>query len=107
MLSRRIFLSSTIALPVLLTGCDASQDGPSAQGTWRGKSIDVYAGDAVSLNWHADRAEISVNGSQIIIRDTAITLDGITKEVQTFKKVVIRWTVASVSVAVDGTMLFS
>jgi hypothetical protein len=107
MLSRRIFLSSTIALPTLLTGCNASQDGPSAQYTWRGKSIDVFAGDGVSLSVHSDRVEIGVNGHQIVIRETAITVDGVMKEIQAFKKVVIRLASASLSVAVDGTMLFS
>jgi hypothetical protein len=54
---------------------------------------------------HRFKAEL-VSPHQIIVRDKAITVDGATKEVQTFNEVVIRVPLASLSVAVDGAMLF-
>jgi len=39
------------------------------------------------MNWHGDRAEIEVNGHQIVIRDTAISA-GATKNIQIFSRVV-------------------
>jgi hypothetical protein len=61
----------------------------------------------VSLNSGQERAEVEVRHHRIVIREGAITVDGVTKDIQTFSRVVIHVTTDAVTVTVDGAPLFA
>src|SRR5260221_12646154 len=98
--SRRVLLCSLVALAATVQGCSSR---PRASGTWRGKWIEVYAPDAVSLDSGNDQAEVRVGNHLIVIREEAITVDGDTRPVRAFTRVVINVKPAAVVVTVDGT----
>src|SRR5437879_848016 len=106
MLNRRHFLC-IFPLAATLPACDSSGARPGVSATWRGRWIEVHASDGVSLNSGHDQAEIEVGGHRIVIRETEITVNGASKAVRSFRRVVVDVTSSSVTVTVDGTQLFS
>jgi len=60
----------------------------------------------VSLNAGQERAEVEVQNHRILITETEITLDGKTKAVAPFSRIVIQGKPDQISVIVDGKALF-
>ena len=105
MQTRRAFLS--IVLAGLVTACGQSGSGSHSYSTWRGRWIEVSAPDGVFINAGQEQAEVQFGDHRIVIREGAITVNEETRSVGNFRRVVINFNAAPVTVTVDGTALFA
>ena len=106
MLTRRSVLA-TVLIAATASGCDTSSRNPTVVATWRGRRIDVHALGGVSTNWGTEHCEFQTDQHFIVIRETEIGVDGLSKEVNNFTRVVVDMLTVGVTVTVDGTLLFS
>ena len=104
---RRAFLGSMIALAIAAAGCGQSGPGSHSYSTWRGRWIEVRAPDGVFVNSGQEQAEVQFGDHRIVIREGAITVNGSTRPVGNFSRVVIDFNAAPVTITVDGTALFA
>ena len=104
---RRAFLGSMFALAIAVAGCGQSGTGSHSYSTWRGRWIEVSGPDGISVNSGQDQAEVEVGDHRIVIREGAITVNGTTRPVGNFRRVVIDGTTETVKVTVDGVALFA
>ena len=105
MLTRRHVLTA-MAIAVTASGCDSSGGGPTVVATWRGRRIEVYAQGGVSTISGIERCEFQAGEHVIVVRELEIAVDGTSKAVGSFTRVVIDMMSVVVTVTVDGIQLF-
>jgi hypothetical protein len=106
MLTRRSVLA-TVLVAATASGCDTSSRNPTVVATWRGRRIEVYALGGVATNWGTERCEFQTDQHFIVIRETEIAVDGLSKAINNFTRVVVDTIPIVVTVTVDGTPLFT
>jgi hypothetical protein len=75
--------------------------------SWHGKTIEVRASSEAILNTSDDHAAVLADTHRILVREEAITVDGVAKPVTGFSRVLIDVQAAgTVNVTVDGKPLF-
>jgi hypothetical protein len=95
-----------IAVMVGLGGVEGALASSRASTVWRGKTIEVRAVNTVTLNSSNDDTTILADGHRITVREVEISVDGTTKTVPAFKRILVETKAASVTVSVDGKPLF-
>src|SRR4051794_38770261 len=102
MLTRRHFLAA-VAMAATASGCDSSSRNLAVVITWRGRRLEVYAEGGVATFSGTDQCEFQTGEHVIVVRESEIAVDGMSKPVSDFTRVVIDTTPAVLTVTVDDT----
>jgi hypothetical protein len=102
-------LQTTFALAMAAIaglGAGGASASSRASTVWRGKTIEVRAANTVTLNSSDDDTTILADGHRITVREVEISVDGTTKTVPAFRRILVETQASAVTVSVDGKPLF-